>query len=238
MKTLAIIPARGGSKGIPRKNMAPLAGKPLITYTFEAARRSRMLNRILLTTDDPEIADFGRRHGIDAPFLRPSELAQDDTPTLPVLQHALQFLRDGEGYVPDILVLLQPTAPLRRASHIDAAVGVMIERNAESVVSLAPIPTHFNPHWALSVDETGVMKPTLPGGGPTVYPRRQALPPAYYRNGAIYACRSRLVSEQGTLYGDAPLAYIMPAELSINIDSAEELRAAEAHIRRLREPSA
>src|SRR3989338_1201278 len=124
MKILGIIPARGGSKSIPRKNIKPLGGKPLIAWTIDAAEQAAVFDRIILTTDDEKIAAVGKQRGIEVPFLRPKELAEDATPTLPVLQHAVQWLKEHEQYEPDAIMLLQPTAPFRQASHIQEAVKV------------------------------------------------------------------------------------------------------------------
>lgn len=224
-RILGIIPARGGSKGISRKNLHPLAGQPLLYYTFQAVRDSNLLTRTILSTEDQEIAEYAIRQGIDVPFRRPPELAQDDTPSLAVIQHALQRL--AEEYVPDVVVLLQPTAPLRQGRHIDEAIRLLVEQEAEAVVSVTRIPAHYHPYWAFTLDDAQVMRPFDERGGPWRYPRRQLLPSVYYRNGAVYAARRQLIWEQHTLYGSTPLAYIMPPEVSVNIDSPEDLRAAE-----------
>jgi CMP-N-acetylneuraminic acid synthetase len=227
MNLLAIIPARGGSKGIPRKNLAPVAGRPLLAWTCRAALESRSLTRVILSTEDSEIADRGREFGVEVPFLRPPELAQDETPTLPVIRHALEFLAEREGCRPDAIVLLQPTAPLRRAEHIDGAVARMGETGADAVVSVSPVPAHFHPYWVFDLDGDGRLKPAHPGGGPERYPRRQALPPAYTRNGAVYIARTRLILQENSLYGPAPAAYVMPPEDSVNVDAPEDLARAE-----------
>ena len=164
MNILGVIPARGGSKGIPHKNLYPLAGQPLLWYTFQAVRTSTMLTRTILTTEDQEIADYAIQQGIDVPFMRPPELAQDETPSLAVVQHALHTL--AHDFVPDVVVLLQPTAPLRQGSHIDDAVRLLVEQNAEAVVSVTPIPAHYHPYWAFEVNEAHVMQPFDERGGP------------------------------------------------------------------------
>jgi len=225
---LGIIPARGGSKGIPRKNMYPLAGKPLIWYTFQAAQASTMLTRTILTTDDEAIADYGRQQQIEVPFMRPPELAQDDTPSPAVIQHALDFLADD--YQPDLIVLLQPTAPLRQGQHIDAAIQLLLDKNGGSVVSVALVPAHCHPYWSFVIDENTVMQPFDSRGGPQRYSRRQLLPSVYYRNGAVYVIRRELIQEQNTLYGKNPLAYIMPPDVSVNIDDIEDIWMAERKI--------
>ena len=136
LKIVGVIPARSGSKGIPNKNIKPLAGRPLIYYTIQAGLESRLLNRLLVSTDSPEIEDIAKGYGAEVPFLRPAELAQDDTPRLPVVQHAARYLEKTEGYKPDIMVTLQPTSPLRRAEHIDAAIDMLISTKADRVLSV------------------------------------------------------------------------------------------------------
>ncbi len=227
---LGIIPARGGSKGILRKNLYPLAGQPLIWYTFQAVRASMVLTRTILTTEDQEIAQYAMQQGIEVPFMRPLELAQDETPSLAVIQHALHAL--AKDFVPDVIVLLQPTAPLRQGCHIDEAVRLLLQQNAEAVVSVSPIPAHYHPYWAFALNEAHIMQPFDERGGPQRYPRRQLLPPAYYRNGAVYVARRQLIQEQHTLYGLHPFAYTMSPDVSVNIDSIEDLQAAEYFLTR------
>lgn len=149
---LGIITARGGSKGILRKNIKELAGKPLIAYTIEAAKGSGVFSRIVLSTDDDEIAEVGRKYGAEVPFMRPTELAKDTTPTLPVLIHAVEWLKGNENFYPDYTVILQPTAPLRQARHLNEALDLLIKSGADSVVSVCEVPGDFNPHWQLEID--------------------------------------------------------------------------------------
>lgn len=227
---LGIIPARGGSKGIPRKNLYPLAGQPLLWYTFQAVRSSILLTRTILTTDDQEIAEYAMQQGMDVPFMRPPELSQDETPSLAVVQHALHTL--SNEIVPDVVVLLQPTAPLRQGCHIDEAIRLLLDEDAESVVSVSPIPAHYHPYWAFALNEAHIMQPFDERGGPQRYPRRQLLPPAYYRNGAVYVARRQLIQEQHTLYGLHPFAYTMSPDVSVNIDSPEDIQAAEYFLTR------
>ena len=132
MNVLGLIPARGGSKAIPRKNIVDLAGKPLLAYTCQAALECNTLTQVILNTDDEEIAAIGRSYGVAAPFLRPENLATDETPILPVIQHTLAWLVEQAGFETDIVVLLQPTSPLRKAEHIDAAVQLMLDSEADT----------------------------------------------------------------------------------------------------------
>ncbi len=156
MKVVGLVPARGGSKGIPRKNICVLCNRPLLFYTAEAALAARHLSRVILSTEDEEIAEIGRRCGLEVPFLRPVELARDDIPTLLVAQHAVRFLeQEGERY--DAVCLLQPTNPLRRPEHIDACINLLIEREADAVVTVLPVPHKYNPHWVYFQREKGML---------------------------------------------------------------------------------
>jgi CMP-N-acetylneuraminic acid synthetase len=178
MKILGVITARGGSKSIPRKNIKELAGKPLVVWTIEAARDAGVFDRIIISTDDQEIDDVAKGYGVEVPFLRPAELAKDNTPHLPVMQHAVAWLKEQEGYEPDFVAILQPTAPLRQAFHLREAVDLLKRTGADSVVSMVEIPGHFSPHWAVTVDEQG-LGTLLVSGDPIRkrIPRRQRLPP-------------------------------------------------------------
>ncbi len=224
-RILAIIPARGGSKGIPRKNITPLAGRPLIAYTFEAARSSKLINRIILSTDDDEIAEVGRRNGIEVPFIRPRELAEDNTPTLPVIKHAVEFLESKQNYTADIIVILQPTTPLRKSYHIDEALTLLINNpDADSVVSVTEVPHHYNPYFVMKIEDE-LLK--FYNSESVKYTRRQDLPKVYSRNGAIYAFWLKTLKDKNSIYGDICLPYVMDFEKSVNIDSVYDIKIAE-----------
>ena len=219
-----MIPARGGSKGIPRKNLALLAGRPLIAHTIDAARASERLTRLIVSTDDEEIAGVARGLGADVPFLRPARLAADDTPMLDVLQDAMRTLREREIYEPDILVLLQPTSPFRRAEHIDAAVDLLISSGADSVVSVVPVPHQFTPSSLMTV-RGGSLVPWQDGPLPS---RRQDKPELFARNGpAVIALRPGVLTDHGTLYGQNTRALVMRREESLDIDDLFDLKLAE-----------
>jgi CMP-N-acetylneuraminic acid synthetase len=228
---VGVVPARGGSKGIPRKNLAPVAGRPLLAYTAQAARQAKTLQRCLLSTDDPEIAEVGRRCGLEVPFLRPRELASDTARSVDVLLHATTWMDEAWGLRPDLLVLLQPTAPLRTAADIDAAVRLLADSDADSVVSVTRVPAHFSPAWQLRIDEGNILH--LLDGQPlsAIVSRRQDLPVTYSRDGALYVVRRRVLLATCSLYGTKTLAYVMPGERAVNIDSWEDLRLAEEKIR-------
>ncbi len=222
---LAIIPARGGSKGIPRKNIHLLAGKPLLAYTAEAVENSQSLSRCILSTEDKEIASIGRELGIEVPFLRPDNLAQDDTAGIDVIQHVVRKLAEDEGYLPDAVMILQPTSPLRTGQHIDAAVELYNESDADSLVSIVETPHQYNPYSVMQM-EGGYLKAFLE------YPERDNLrqkkPVFYARNGAaIYIIDRHVLMDQNTLFGKKMIPYQMDKRSSIDIDDALDLKIAE-----------
>jgi len=231
MRVLGLIPARGGSKGIPRKNIKLLAGKPLLQYTAESALSASKLSRIILTTEDPDVLDVGRRCGLDVPFLRPPELAADDTPTLPVVQHALHWLeRQGESY--DAVCLLQPTNPMRRAEDIDACIELLETTDADAVVTVLPVPPEYNPHWVYFKAQTGTLK--LCTGEAEPIPRRQELPPAFHREGSIYVTRAQVVMKQNSLFGKHLVGYLLDPTRTVNIDDSQDWERAERLLRDVR----
>lgn len=220
---LGIVPARGGSKGVPGKNIRPLAGRPLLEYTAQAARESGVLDRIVLSTESTEIADAGRRAGLEVPFMRPAALAQDDTPMLAVLQHAIDALA-ADGSRPEIVVLLQPTSPLRRPEHVREAVRLLRETGADSVVTVVELPRHLSPDYVMRI-ENGVLRPFLPEGAAVT--RRQDARPAYSRDGTVYAFRRATLERFGNIYGDDCRPLLVQAADSLSIDSPADWTAAE-----------
>jgi CMP-N-acetylneuraminic acid synthetase len=227
MDIVALIPARGGSKGIPHKNIAPLAGRPLLVYTAEAARGSRCLTRILLSTDDEEIAQVGRACGIEVPFKRPPELARDYTTSLAVVQHAIRWLEEHEHWKPEVLVLLQPTSPLRQSHHIDEALAAMIEAGADTVVSVVEVPHRYSPYSVME-QRDGNLENFWRDPLPFDRYRRQNMPIFYARNGpAILAARVPVLFEHQSFYGPRVVPYVMAANESVDIDTLDDLRLAE-----------
>lgn len=220
---IGLITARGGSKGIPRKNVVDLAGKPLITWTIEAALRSQRLTRIIVSTDDQEIAQISRDWGAEVPFRRPPELAQDDSPHLAVVFHAVNWLRSNQGLGPDYVIILQPTSPLRTEKDIDAAVETAIAKDADAVVSVCPSREH--PYLSKRTTPDGRLLDF--GPWPEGYLRRQVLPQSYSLNGAIYLARCDVLLERETWYTENTFAYVMPPERSLEIDTAWDLHLAE-----------
>jgi CMP-N-acetylneuraminic acid synthetase len=221
---VGVIPARAGSKGIPHKNLVRIGGQPLIAFTCEAARRSRTLSRVILSTDSPDIVELAGRHGIEAPFLRPAELARDDSGMLPVLQHAVRFLEQQDGRRPDVVVLLQPTSPLRTTEHIDEAVRLLLESGADSVVSVVEVPHQFSPLSVLRVADGRL----VPFAGDATVTRRQDKPVLYARNGpAVLAVRSSVLLEQNSLYGSDSRPFVMGPEESVDVDGSWDLDLVE-----------
>jgi CMP-N,N'-diacetyllegionaminic acid synthase len=231
---LGLIPARGGSKTIPKKNIISLLGKPLLAYTCQAALASHHLTRVILNTDDKEIAQVGQEYGVEVPFMRPGELAVDDTLILPVIQHTLDWLQEQQNFYADIVVLLQPTSPLRLARHIDAALELLVESDADSVVSVVSVPHNFNPLSVMQRSEEGFLTPFEPG--PQIL-RRQDKPRVYARNGPAVLAIRRQVLERGQIFGDKMLPYEMSTRSSIDIDDLEDLALAEFYLKRMQAES-
>jgi CMP-N,N'-diacetyllegionaminic acid synthase len=222
MQVLGVIPARGGSKGIPNKNLALVGGRPLLAYTADAIGRSARLTRVIVSTDDDRIAESARSLGLEVPFLRPPSLAADDSPMLPVLQHAIDTLT-SDGFRADAVVVLQPTSPLRRGEHIDAAIDLLETSGADSVVSVVEVPHQFNPVSVMRVDGDR-LHPFLDGPSVT---RRQDKPRLYARNGpAVLAVRAAVISG-GSLYGKDSRALVMSPEDSLDVDTPWDLSLVE-----------
>jgi CMP-N-acetylneuraminic acid synthetase len=226
VRLIAIIPARGGSKGIPRKNMYPLCGRPLIAYSIDAARQSRAIERTVVSTDDAEIAEISRGLGAEV-RMRPAALAADDTPTRDVLAHVVAKLA-AESCVCDAVVTLQPTSPLRTSRHIDEAAALFAaDPRADSLVSCTDVPHVFHPLSVMRRSQEGYLEPYFPVPQPH---RRQDKPPAFARNGAaIYITRTGRLAEY--VFGGRLLPYRMDAESSVDIDTLDDLHAAERILR-------
>ena len=227
MRVLGLVPARGGSKGIPRKNVRDLGGRPLLAWTAEAALAARLLSRVVLSTDDPEIAEVGRRCGLEVPFLRPAELARDETPTLPVLCHAVAELeKAGDRF--DAVCLLQPTSPFRRPEDIDGCIELLEAAGLDAVVSVLPVPPEHNPHWVYFRGGDGLLR--LATGEDQPIPRRQELPPAFHRDGSVYVTRRDVLMEGNSLYGKRLGGYLIEAladSRSVNLDTPADWERAE-----------
>ncbi|MBI2055682.1 MAG: acylneuraminate cytidylyltransferase family protein, partial [Candidatus Sungbacteria bacterium] len=199
------------------------------------AKKSGVFDRIILTTDDSEIAEVGREWRVEVPFMRPKELAEDHTPTLPVIQHALAWLEDNESYEPDAVMILQPTTPFRQPRHIQEAVQLFKQSGADSAVGVTEIPGNYNPHWAFKLDEDRRATLYLGGAIKTRIKRRQDLPKAHSPNGAIYLFKPHFIFHESdpNFYGDHVCAYVMDEKHSVNIDSPEDWTLAELMIKKL-----
>ena len=219
---LGLIPARGGSKSVLKKAVHPVAGRPLIGWTIDAARRAQLLDRLVVTTEDDEIADVARDHGAEVPFMRPRELARDDVPNMDAAIHALTWLDENEGYRPEYLVLLQPTSPLRLPEDIDAPVTMARDGELDAVVSMTPATHH--PRLLRHVDERGVVAPYA-AEAPDL-PRRQTLAPVYAHNGSVFLVRAGILRSQHTYEPEGTRAYIMPPDRSLDVDSAWDMHLA------------
>lgn len=219
---LALITARGGSKGIPGKNIRMVGGKPLLAWSIEAAKAAACVERIVLSTDSVEIRDVGVRYGAEAPFLRPPELAAEATPGVAPVLHAVRWLEENQGYHPAFVVLLQPTTPLRTSEDISAAFALMERTNAPAVESVRLVKEH--PYWLKSIDDNGVLHSYVPGKEES---RRQDLPALYVETGAIYLIRRDVLLAQGSLWPPGTAGYIMPEERSLDIDTPMDLAIAD-----------
>lgn len=209
-KVLAIIPARGGSKGVPRKNVRNLAGKPLIAWTIEEAKKSKYITRLILSSEDEEIIEVAKKYGCEVPFKRPAELAYDDTSSIEVVLHAIE---QCPGY--DYVVLLQPTSPLRTVEDIDGCIEMLFTQNIDFGVSVSE--PNNSPYWMYMVDMDGSMEPIIKQE--EIISRRQDLPKIYTLNGAVYVAKvERLLKEKNFLNSNTK-AYIMNNENSLDIDS-------------------
>ena len=219
MRILGIIPARGGSKGVPRKNIKLLGGKPLIEYTSEIAIKSKLLTKVVLSSDDDEIIEVAKSIGLEVPFKRPSGLAKDNTPTLPVIQHALDFFKSrGEEF--DAVCLLQTTSPFRTVEFLDQALEKFITSSTDSLISVKEVPHEFNPHWTFKLNEQGNL--CIATGESEIIARRQDLPKSYHRDGSIYITKTSVLVTQKSLYGNS-IAYIEnPNKVYVNIDTHDD----------------
>lgn len=220
MRTLAIIPARGGSKGIPGKNILPLAGKPLIAWTIKAAQAAKGITRCIVSSDDAEIISVAKQFGADVPFVRPSDLATDKASSVDVVLHALAWLEErGEYY--DTVVLLQPTTPLRSSEDIENSLKFFAEKQAPACVSVCKTFSH--PFWEYTISDDFHLFPLL--GEQNFH--RQDLPDVYLRNGAIYISTVKSLCRYNTFLLPETVAYVMPQEHSINIDNMLDFRLVE-----------
>jgi CMP-N-acetylneuraminic acid synthetase len=229
-EVLALIPARGGSKSIPRKNIRLLAGYPLIAYSIAAGLAAETVSRVIVSTDDEEIAEVSRSYGAETPFIRPDEYAQDATPDLPVFQHALHWLAENEGYKPDIMVQLRPTSPFRRVWHIDQAVLRLIEHPEADAIRAVCVPFQ-NPFKMWRIQSDGTMQPLMRAGFPQfVEPYnmpRQALPEVYWQTGYVDAAWADTILDKNSMTGECILPLTIDPSEWVDIDSPSDWEFAE-----------
>jgi len=225
---LGLIPARAGSKGIPGKNTRLLHGRPLLAYTADTARESGVIDRLILSTEDKEIAAVGRAEGLEVPFLRPATLASDSSPMIDVVRHALSELV-ATGWEPEIIVLLQPTSPLRASERVRQAVSLLRAEACDSVVTVVELPRHYSPDYVMRI-ERGRLEPFL-ATGPTVT-RRQDARLAYVRDGSVYAFWRETVSKYGSIYGQDCRALVIPSAEAVTLDVPSDWIEAESEMRK------
>lgn len=222
---LAIIPARGGSKGIPRKNIRLLAGKPLIAWTIEEAKKSKYIDRLILSSEDEEIIEVAKNYGCEVPFVRPKELSKDETPGIEPVLHAIENLSEY-----NYIVLLQPTSPLRNIQDIDQAIEKCDQNNGIAVVSVTE--SDKSPYWMYNLESNEIMKPII---NVTEFPiRRQDAPKSYVLNGAVYVATCENIISEKSFFQRKNIAFIMPKERSIDIDSQVDIDICEALIRKIK----
>jgi CMP-N,N'-diacetyllegionaminic acid synthase len=229
-KILGVITARGGSKGIPGKNIKKLGGKPLLTYSIESAKKSRLITHLIVSTDSKKIASVAKQSGANVPFLRPAKLATDTAGHLEVMQHATKFMEDELGFKFDYVVIFQPTSPFRTVSDIDDTVKKLIDRKADSAVSLVEIENNHPAKIKKMVGDRVLPYCVQEKEGI----RRQDLPKAYRRSGAVYAMRRDLIMKKNKLYGDYIVGQVVPKDRSIDIDNGFDWLKAEYMLKQLR----
>jgi CMP-N,N'-diacetyllegionaminic acid synthase len=229
MRILALIPARGGSKGVPGKNIKLLNGKPLLAYTAEIALQSKLLAEVIVSTEDEQICDLAKSLGLQVPFIRPVALAQDQTPTIDVIIHALEWYKKQTVFF-DAVCLLQATSPFRTIDFLDKAIEKFMKSDCDSLVSVQRVPHEFNPHWTFEVNAEGNLK--IATGEVEIIPRRQELPIAYHRDGSIYITKTAVLLKQHYLYGKSTTFIESDPDLHINIDTMQDWDKAEEMIQK------
>ncbi len=232
LNALALIPARGGSKRVPRKNLAVVGGRSLVGWAIQAAKQARHARHVIVSTDSAEIADAARVMGVDVPWLRPESLARDESKSIDVVIHAFEWATANLRPAPEFGVLLEPTAPLRRAEHIDAALELLASSGADSVVTVSELPHNFHPEEVLRVDE-GRLQPFLPGRTMDTRKLRSEQAPAYVPNGLVYAFRVESLLRHRSLFGQSTLPLVLPWSTFLDIDTMEDLKLAEQRIAQL-----
>ena len=231
MRILGLIPARGGSKGIPGKNIKLLDGKPLIQYAIQRALECPLITKVAVSTDSQKIADISMNLGADVPFIRPTHLAHDSSPTIDTVIHCLEFYQNQGEYF-DAVCLLQTTYPFRTSQDIESSIKKFKKDSTDSLISVIKIPHEFNPHWVYIKDEVGNLK--IVTGDKKIISRRQELPDAFIRNGAIYITKTSIILKEKSLFGNKVSAYIMMSENHVNLDTMKDWDRAVRLLRSMR----
>lgn len=227
IKILGLIPARGGSKGVPKKNIKILGDKPLIAYTIEAARACSSINELIVSTDNDEIAATANKYGVAAPFIRPPSIADDIAPMIDVIKHALTFYQ-AQGKIFEAICLLQPTTPFRTTEDIKACVKLMEKYDADTVITTISVPDVYNPYWVYFEKDR---KLTLSMPREKTSPRRQDLPKAFGRAGSVYLIKTKTIMDNNSMYGKVIIGHEIPHERNINIDTMDDWLKAEEYLR-------
>lgn len=230
VRAIGVIPARGGSKAIPHKNIHPLLGKPLIAYTIEAALASKLLTDVVVSTEDPEIATVAASWGAQVPFVRPAELATDEALSLPVVRHAVNELEKAKSLKYDVVLMLQPTTPMRTADDIDEGIRLLLDTGADSVVSVVDVGGN-HPFRMKRLVGDKILVNYIDQGFEDMRPRQQ-LPPVYIRSGALYVVRRDVIMERNSFVGADCRGYIMPHERAVNIDTYLDFILSERLLRK------
>jgi CMP-N,N'-diacetyllegionaminic acid synthase len=228
MRILGFIPARGGSKGVPGKNIKLLNGKPLLQYTAEIALESQYLTDVILSSEDTQIISVAKSLGIQVPFIRPLALSEDKTPTIDVIIHALRWF-ENQNIIFDAVCLLQVTSPFRTVKFLDRAIEKFITSGCDSLVSVQKVPHEYNPHWTFEVNLDGNLK--IATGEDQIISRRQELPIAYHRDGNIYIIKTEVLLQQHSLFGKSISFIESSPELYVNIDTTADWEKAEQIIK-------
>lgn len=230
MKILGLIPARGGSKEIPNKNKKLLNGKPLLQYTIEAAQAARTLDRVVFSSEDKTLNELAKKLGVEVPFIRPDYLAIDSAGSLEVVQHAIRSLSKlGEEY--DAVCLLQVTTPFRTPKDIDRAIEKFTKENTDALISVQKVPYQYNPHWVFEITDNGKLK--IATGDTIIIKRRQELPEAYVRDGAIYITKTEILLNQQSFFGKSTSFIETNSKFFVNIDTPEDWTRAEEIAKRI-----
>jgi CMP-N,N'-diacetyllegionaminic acid synthase len=231
---VAVIPARGGSKRIPRKNLATVGGRSLLAWAIRAARSSRYVSNVLVSTDDQAVAEECQRLGVPVPWMRPVEFSRDDSPTIDALAHAIEWASANYQPAPEFGLLLEPTAPLRRADHIDDAITLLADTGVDCVMTVTEVPHLYNPEELLRIED-GLLRPFLPDRTMDNRRLRGAQRPVYIPNGLVYAFRVSSLLAHHSLYGKTVLPMITPWSEFLDIDTEDDLKAAEMRLERMQQ---